>query len=172
MSPSAVAGIELPQGDPGAVMDAVTSLDRMASGFEHSAQGFRRAASAVPSWLGFASVAFQGLAGGLEQTADRAHTAIREARVATRRYAEELREARERVRKLQERAEDLEQQIEEAKRRAADAARRELDARGRAASAMLSAPLQGPGLGAALNAAAFEEADAAAAERRRWEDRI
>jgi hypothetical protein len=174
MSPSAVAGIELPQGDPGAVMDAVTSLDRMASGFEHSAQGFRRAASAVPSWLGFASVAFQGLAGSLEQTADRAHTAIREARVATRRYAEDLREARERVKKLQERAEDLEQQIEEAKRRAADAAQRELDARGRAASAMLSAPLEGPGLGAALDAAvaAFEEADAAAAERRRWEERI
>jgi uncharacterized protein YukE len=174
MSEAQVAGIEMPQGEPGAVLDAVNRLDRMASGFEQSAQGFRRAASAVPSWLGFASAAFQGLAGSLEQTADQAHAAIRDARIATRRYAEELREARRRVRRLQERAEELEQQIEEAKRRAADAARRELEARGRAAAAMLSAPLEGPGLGAALDAAAaaFDEADAAAAERRRWEDRI
>jgi hypothetical protein len=174
MGAATVAGIEMPQGEPGAVMDAVNSLDRMAGGFESSAQGFRRAAAAVPSWLGFASVAFEGLAGSLEQTADRAHAAIREARVATRRYAEELREARERVRKLQERAEELEQQIDEAKRRAADAARRETDARGRAAAALMAAPLEGPGLGTALDsaAAAYEEADAAAAERRRWEERI
>ena len=158
------------------MLDAVNRLDRMASGFEHSAQGFRRAAGAVPSWLGFASVAFQGLASSLEQTAVQAHAAIRDARVATRRYAEELREARQRVRRLQERAQELEQQIDEAKRCAADAARREEDARARAASALLSAPFDsiGGGGGAALDAAAaaFEEADAAAAERRRWEDRI
>jgi uncharacterized protein YlxW (UPF0749 family) len=175
VSATQVAGIEMPQGEPGAVLDAVNRLDRMASGFEHSAQGFRRAAGAVPSWLGFASVAFGGLASSLEQTAAQAHAAIQDARVATRRYAEELREARQRVRRLQERAQELEQQIEEAKRHAADAARREEDARARAASALLSAPFEGiGGGGAALDAAAaaFEEADAAAAERRRWEDRI
>jgi hypothetical protein len=171
MGETRVAGIELPEGDPGAVLDAVNRLDRMASGFEQSAHGFRRAASAVPSWLGVASTAFQALAGGLEQTADRAHAAIRDARVATRRYAEELRQARQRVRRLQERAEDLEQQIKEARRRAADAAQREQDAYARAASALLSAPLDGAGLALDAAARAFDEADAAAAERRRWEDR-
>jgi hypothetical protein len=174
VSATQVAGIEMPQGEPGAVLDAVNRLDRMASGFEHSAQGFRRAAGTVPSWLGFASVAFRGLASSLEQTAAQAHAAIRDARVATRRYAEELREARQRVRRLQGRAQELEQQIDEAKRRAADAASREEDACARAASALLSAPFDSIGGGAALDAAAaaFEEADAAAAERRRWEDRI
>jgi hypothetical protein len=171
MGETQVAGIELPQGDPGAVLDAVNRLDRMASGFEQSAQGFRRAANAMPSWLGVASTGFQALAGGLEQTADRAHAAIRDARIATRRYAEELREARRRVMRLQERAEELEQEIEEAKRRAADALQRELGARARAAGAMLSAPLDGAGLAFDAAAAAFDEADAAAAERRRWEDR-
>lgn len=170
-----MAGIEMPQGEPGAVLDAVNRLDRMASGFEHAALGFRRAAGAVPSWLGFASVAFQGLASSLEQTAAQAQAAIQDARVATRRYAEELREARQRVKRLQDRAQELEQEIDEAKRRAADAARREEDARARAASALLSAPFDAiGGGGAALDAAAaaFEEADAAAVERRRCEDRI
>jgi hypothetical protein len=167
-----VAGIELPQGEPGAVLDAVNRLDRMASGFEHSAHGFRRAASTVPSWLGFASTAFQVLAAGLEDTAGRAHAAIRDARIATRRYAEELREARRRVRRLQERAEELEQRIDEAKQRAADAARREQEARTRAANALLSAPLDGGGLALDVAAAGFDEADAAAAERRRWEERV
>jgi Restriction endonuclease fold toxin 5 len=173
VSRTEVAGIELPQGDPAAVLDAVNRLDRMASGFEHSAQGFRRAATAVPSWLGIASLAFEGLASGLERTADQAHAAVRDSRIATRRYADELREARDRIRRLQDRASELEEQIDEARQRVADAALREQDARARAAGALLSMPFDG-GAGVAFDvaAAAFDEADAAAAERRRWEDRI
>jgi len=45
----AVAGIELPEGDPEAIADAAASLGRLAGGFDHVAGCFSRAAGATPS---------------------------------------------------------------------------------------------------------------------------
>jgi len=48
------------------MIDAAASLDRWAGGFERAAQGLRRSAQSLPSWLGVASLAFHAAAAANE----------------------------------------------------------------------------------------------------------
>jgi len=128
---SDAALIEQPEGSPGAVSEAGTSLQRVAGGFERGGGVVARASSTVSGWEGRASVSFDGRAAsyGLAMVAvDQALTA---ARAAVRRYETALEDARARIRQLREqeemavaRLERAKQQLEEAQGRLAGAQQR------------------------------------------------
>lgn len=119
-----VAGIALPEGDPGAAADAATGLRSAGGGFERTASTTQRAVGIVGSWQGAASFTFRDRCGGYQDAAASAHAACERAAAALRRYSERLEEARERVRRLQDRAEECVERIEAAEARAADATER------------------------------------------------
>jgi hypothetical protein len=119
-----VAGIALPEGDPGAAADAASGLRSAGGGFERTASTTQSAVAIVGSWQGAASFTFRDRCGGYQDAAAAAHAACERAALALRRYAERLEEARERVRRLQERAEECVERIEAAEARAADATER------------------------------------------------
>lgn len=128
---SDAALIELPDGSPGAVAEAGTSLQRVAGGFERGGGVVARASSTVSGWEGRASISFDGRAAsyGLAMVAvDQALTA---ARAAVKRYEAALEDARAKIRQLREqedmaaaRLERAKQQLEEAKGRLAGAQQR------------------------------------------------
>jgi A nuclease family of the HNH/ENDO VII superfamily with conserved AHH len=120
----AVAGIELPEGDPGAVEQAAHALRKCAGGFERAAGTAARAAGSVGSWEGAASFNFRTHCGSYREAADAAAGAAERGAQALARYGRVLDEARERVRELQRRAEECLERIRAAEEAASDAAQR------------------------------------------------
>jgi chemotaxis protein histidine kinase CheA len=119
-----VAGIALPEGEPGAAADAASGLRAAGGGFERTASVTQNAVAIVGSWQGVASFTFRDRCGGYQDAAASAQVACERAAQALRRYGERLEEARERVRRLQEQAQECVERIEAAEARAADATER------------------------------------------------
>jgi hypothetical protein len=123
-----VAGIEMPEGDPGAVAAAASGLRSTAGGFESARGTVARAAASVPSWSGHASFAFASRCGTYGSAARAADAACEQAAGALRRYGKVLSEAREEVRALQRRGETCVTEIDQAEARAAEASERHMSA--------------------------------------------
>jgi uncharacterized protein YukE len=173
---ASVAGIALPEGNPGAIFDAARQLQSIAGAFESGGGTVSSGVAQVGSWQGEASASFRALAGNYQQAARSSAAVLQDMAVAVRGYGRDFREAYERVKRLQEKAEDCLREIELWEARRDDAAARESAARSRAAQAMLSSPadLTGAALAASLGAQAdaLAEADAAADERAEAERRL
>jgi nucleic acid/nucleotide deaminase of polymorphic system toxin len=120
----AVAGIELPEGNPGAVEDAAASMRGCAGGFDGAGGAAARAAAAVPGWTGLASFTFRSRCGDYRDAASAAEGVCARAATVLKRYARELDDGRQRVRELQSRGEECVQRIRAAEQAAADAAQR------------------------------------------------
>ncbi len=159
----AVAGIELPEGDPGAVSDAARGLRGVAAGFAGTGQVTQRALGSVPSWEGAAAISFQSRCGDHADAAAAAQGACERGSAVLSRFAERLEDGRERVRRLQERAEDCLRRIAAADDRAAEAGDREASANLMAFQASFA-----PDAGASA-AGLRDQADQAGAERRQAE---
>jgi uncharacterized protein YukE len=162
--PDVVAGIALPEGDPGAATATASGFRAAAGGFEATGGVTERALGLVGTWQGVASVGFRDRCAGYEEAAAAAQAACAQAAQAVRLYARELEEARERVRELQRRAEECVERIESAEVRAAAARERENAARARATSAALATPLDAGSFSLAEQTQALDEAATAAAE--------
>jgi uncharacterized protein YukE len=119
-----VAGIALPEGDPGSVEAAMGGLRRVGGGFERTGGVADRAAAVVPAWTGHAAMAFHNRCGDYRSAAAAADAACAQAVAAIRVFAEDLDEARRRVKTLQARGEVCVERIETAERQAADAGAR------------------------------------------------
>jgi hypothetical protein len=157
----AVAGIELPEGNPGAVEDAATRLTRAGSDFASATRTLRQGENGAVAWRGIASLVFSDHCGTLSEAGRAGSDACQRAAVALRRYARELEDARERVRVLQREGQECVQRIDGAEARAGVAALQEVSAQVRGFYAGL---VGGPGAGAA-QAAAERDAQAARAAR-------
>jgi hypothetical protein len=121
---ASVAGIALPEGDPGSAADAAAGLRAAAGGFERTGGVTQQAVAATPSWQGMASFSFRDRCAGYQEAAGAAQAACAQAAGVLRRYGERLEEGRDRVRRLQERAQDCLERIRLADTRAAAAADR------------------------------------------------
>src|SRR4051812_26852731 len=119
-----VAGIELPEGSPGAAHDAAAGLRRAAGGFERTAGVTQRAIANVGSWQGMASFNFRNRCGDYSSAADAAAQTCDRAERVLAKYAHRLEEGRAYVRRLQERAQDCLDRIHAAEGRAEEVAGR------------------------------------------------
>ena len=170
--PAAVAGIALPEGNPGAIFDAARELQSIAGAFEGGGGVVGSGVAQVGSWEGQASESFRALAGSYEQAARTSAGALRDMAGAVRAYGHEFRDAYERVKRLQERAEECVREIDLWEARREDAAWRESAARVRASQALLTGPADLTGTSLAVQADALAEAGAAADERAAAERRL
>jgi SCP1.201-like deaminase len=157
----AVAGIELPEGNPGAVESAASLLTRAAGAFDSAAGTVRQAEGMVGIWRGIASFTFRDHCGTNGEAARAGGDACQRAATVLRRYGRELEDARQRVRELQRQAEDCLRRIEAADARAGAAA---VTAAGAEMRGFLAGLAGGPDA-AAATAAAERDADAARAEQ-------
>jgi uncharacterized protein YukE len=154
---SVVAGIALPEGNPGAVDGAASRLTQAAGDFADAARTIRQAENGAAAWRGLASFTFSDHCGQQSEAARAGSEACRRAAVALRRFGGELEDARERVRELQRRGEECMQRIDAAEARAATAALQASAASHRGLEASLAG---GPGAVAAQAAAAQDAQDA------------
>jgi uncharacterized protein YukE len=153
----AVAGIALPEGNPGAVEGAASRLTQAAGDFAEAARTIRQAENGAAEWHGVAFFTFSDHCGQQSEAARAGSEACRRAAVALRRFASELEDARERVRELQRRGEECLRRIDAAESRAETAALQASAAAHRGLEASLAS---GPGALAA-QAAAAQDAQAA-----------
>lgn len=100
----AVAGIELPEGDPGAVLEVADGLRRAGHAFGASAHTIGRAMSAVPSWAGLAAFSYHDLCRTQQGTAQQSGGAAQDAAHAVAQYGHALAEARRQISQLQQEA--------------------------------------------------------------------
>jgi hypothetical protein len=156
----AVLGIELPEGNPGAVESAADSLRHAAGEFASAAQTVRQAERVTGLWRGFASFVFRDHCGQNSEAARAGERACQKAATALRAYGRELEDARDKVRELKRQGEACVIRIDAADARAGAAGAREGMARLRAVTTSLTVPD-----GGATAALAQREADAAQAER-------
>ena len=158
-----VAGIELPEGDPGAVAAAASGLRATGGGFDDARGTVSRAAASVPSWSGHAAFAFANRCGTYGTAARSADAACERAAGALRRYGHVLSEARQEVRALQRRGETCMAEMERAEAHVAEATERHIAYSRMAYQASLAS-----GADAGATAAAFRvQADDAILDRDR-----
>jgi hypothetical protein len=116
-----VAGIEAPDGDPGAVRDAAASLRKAAGGFQLVGNAVTRAGAAVGPWDGIASFMFRMTSGGIVVDADGGGEACDMAAVALDNFAERLADAKKDIVQMQKAGVELETQRDRALQLAAEA---------------------------------------------------
>lgn len=103
-----VAGIAMPEGDPGAIRDAAGALRRVGGGFGHVAGTVDQAAASVPTWQGIASMQFLDRCTDYEGAARGADGACGDAAHAVEAFAGQLAEARRRIGRMQQHGAHLE----------------------------------------------------------------
>lgn len=170
-----VAGIALPEGEPGAAADAASGLRSAGGGFERTAGVTQSAVAIVGSWQGVASFTFRDRCGGYQDAAASAQGACERAAQALRRYGERLEEARERVRRLQEQAQECVERIEAAEARATEATERGNSASRMAFQSSMASAADAGATAAVFRdqaATAYDEAAAARAEADRARDEL
>jgi len=136
--------IEQPEGSPGAVAEAGTSLQRVAGGFERGGGVVARASSSVSAWEGRASVSFDGRVAGYGVTLVAVEQVLQSARGAVRRYETALEDARAKIRQLREQEEMAVARLTRAKRQLEDAQGRLGEAQGRMTAVSAGAGLLEP----------------------------
>jgi SCP1.201-like deaminase len=161
VSVAPTAGIELPEGNPGAVESAADALTRAAGDFDSAAGTVREAERSVGVWRGLAWFNFTDHCGLHSEAARAGGDACQKAAEALRRYGRELEDARQRVRELQRDGAECVRRIQAADARAERAAQQEIAA----ARLGFQASMTGGAETAALLAAAQRDADAARSER-------
>lgn len=164
----AVAGIELPPGDPGSVREAAQGLRGVASGFQRTGSVARQAAASV-SWEGVAASGFMARTGDYGDAAAAADAACTRAGAVLARFAERLEEGRERVRKLQDLAEQARTEMTAALANAQAAGQRASTARDRAVDATVGAAFDGGTFSAEEGLRALGDATEAEADQTRFE---
>jgi type VII secretion system ESX-1 substrate len=160
MEGESVAGIAMPEGDPGAVRDAAQQLRRVAGGFDHVSATVGDAVASVPDWEGAAALMFSERCTDYQGAAGLADDACESAARALDTYAEHLATARKKVHAMQVKGRELETEEKNALA-AADEARGRL--RGAQMSMKLSA-MDAPVDGGAAMEAARHDADRAAGD--------
>jgi exonuclease VII small subunit len=157
------AVIELPDGSPGAVSDAGTSLKRVSGGFDRAGTTVAQASATVPAWEGRARVSFDGRIASYGIVMVAVRQALSSARSAVRKYETALEEARAKLRRLRDQEEmavarlkRAEEQLTEAQGRLADAQQR--------MSAVSFTPLSSDPFSMGDQVAAQRDADAAQAD--------
>jgi hypothetical protein len=129
-----VAGIEAPDGDPGAVRDAAVSLRKASGGFRMVGGAVKRAGSAVGIWDGVASFMFHITSADIVLGANSGDDACGMAATALDIYAERLADAKKDIEQMQKAGLELESQRDTALQLAAEA-------RERAAGALAAMPM-------------------------------
>jgi hypothetical protein len=177
----AVAGIELPEGNPGAVDNAAALLTRAAGDFDSAASTVRQAEGGVGTWRGLAWFNFSDRCGTHSEAGRAGGDACQKAAVALCRYGRELEDARQRVRELQRKGEECLQRIGAADARAGIAAVQETAAQlrgfyggltgGADAGTLQAAARRDAQEARAAREAAQREAEAAREELRRLQER-
>jgi hypothetical protein len=90
----AVAGVEFPDGDPGAVQDFAAALRGCAGGFAGASGTASAAAASVPTWNGLASFNFRARCGDYTSAAAAAEAVCGRAAAAIARYGHTLQDGR------------------------------------------------------------------------------
>jgi hypothetical protein len=156
--------IEMPDGSPGAVSEAGTSLRRVAGGFETAGNTVARASATVPAWEGRARVSFDGRIASYGLVMVAVRHALTSARSAVRRYESALEEARAKLRRLRDQEEMAIARLKRAKEQLAEAQGRLAGAQYRMSAVVhIPSPAAEP-FALAERAAAQMEADAAQAD--------
>ena len=156
--------IEMPDGSPGAVSDASTSLRRVAGGFDQAGTTVARASATVPAWEGRARVSFDGRIASYGLVMVAVRQALTSARSAVRTYEIALEDARAKLRRLRDQEEMAVARLKRAKDQLAEAQGRLAGAQYRI-SAVSHIPLAtAEPFALAEQAAAQMEADAAQAD--------
>jgi hypothetical protein len=119
-----VAGIEAPDGDPGAVRDAAVSLRKASGGFRMVRGAVRRAGAAVVIWDGWASFVFHLTSGNIANDASSGDDACGMAAHALDVYADRLADAKKDIEQMQTAGLELESQRDRALQLAQDAGER------------------------------------------------
>jgi hypothetical protein len=119
-----VAGIEAPDGDPGAVRDAAASLRKASGGFRMVGSAVKRAGAAVGIWDGVASFLFHLRSAEMVVDSGGADDACGMAAGALDNYAERLADAKKDIEQLQKAGYELESQRNTALQLAAEATER------------------------------------------------
>ena len=143
MEGTSVAGIALPEGDPGAVRDAARQLRSVGGGFSHASQTISSAQATVPDWEGAAALKFTEMCADYGGSARQADQACEDAAKAIDDYAEALATARRKVRRMQEQGQKLETEEKNALQAADDARGRLQGAQVGMKLAAMDAPVDG-----------------------------
>lgn len=136
--------IEQPEGSPGAVSDAGSSLARVAGGFERGGGVVARASASVSAWQGPASVSFDGRVASYGLVMVAVEQVLQSARGAVRRYETALEDARTKIRELREQEEMAVARLNRAKKQLADAQTRLGQARERMSAVSAGASMLEP----------------------------
>jgi hypothetical protein len=173
------AGITVPEGEPGGLLDAAEGFSNAAAALSGIAGEVRGMPGSLTSWAGPASVSFAGTCLTNSTACDTAVQAFGDAEHAARTYAAKLKSARERAKHAIADARDAQHRIDQAERDIADAVNRRIAAEYAAASASRDIALAtgtgvpNPGAESARSQAESEvgaAADDEAAARRRLAD--
>jgi uncharacterized protein YukE len=116
MSRDAFAGIEVPEGDPGALNDAAGQFGAVAAALSGTAGQLRGMPGQLSSWSGPASVSFAGTCLTNGTACDAAVEALGQAEHAARAYAGKLKTAKEHAREAIKDARDAQHRIDQAER--------------------------------------------------------
>jgi hypothetical protein len=119
-----VAGIEAPDGDPGAVRDAAASLRKASGGFRMVGSAVKRAGAAVGIWDGVASFLFHVRSAEMVVDSGGADDACGMAAGALDIYADSLADAKKDIEQMQKAGLELESQRDRALQLAAEARER------------------------------------------------
>ena len=156
--------IEMPDGSPGAVSDAGTSLRRVAGGFENAGTTVARASATVPAWEGRARVSFDGRIASYGLVMVAVRQALTSARSAVRTYESALEDARAKLRRLRDQEEMAVARLKRAKEQLAEAQGRLAGAQYRISAVSHTPFAAAEPFALAEQAAAQMEADAAQAD--------
>ena len=148
MEGESVAGIVMPEGDPGAVRDAAGQLRSVGRGFDSVAAAVGDAAASVPTWQGLAALQFSDQCTDYEGAATGSTDACEAAAGALDAYAEDLAQARQRVHAMQQQGKQLLEEERQARAAAEEAEGRMRGAQMNMKMAAMEAPVDG---GAAMD---------------------
>lgn len=156
--------VEMPDGSPGAVSEAGTSLRRVAGGFDNAGTTLARASATVPAWEGRARVSFDGRIASYRLVMVAVRQALTSARSAVRRYESALEDARAKLRRLRDQEEMAVARLKRAKEQLAEAQGRLAGAQQRMSAISLTPLAAAEPFALAEQAAAQMEAAAAQAD--------
>jgi uncharacterized protein YukE len=150
------AGLPWPEGDPGSLSNAASTVGSGADSLRTAASGLKSEAAAAGGWRGEAAVAFRAAVAQDHALMVKGAGALEQAAAALKRLSTTLSDAQELVR-------ELAREVVEAEEAADHAAARAAVARMSAIAAGVDLALAGPDPGVALRNAAADASDEAAA---------
>jgi uncharacterized protein YukE len=157
------AVIEMPDGSPGAVSEAGSSLKRVSGGFDRAGTTVAQASATVPAWEGRARVSFDGRVASYGLVMVAVRQALDSARSAVRKYESALEDARAKLRRLRDQEEMAIARLKRAKEQLSEAQGRLAGAQQRMSAVSFTSLAADP-MSMADQVAAQRDADAAQAD--------